>query len=220
MSIKENILTLKEQLPAGIKLIAVSKTKPVESIMQVYETGQRLFGENRAQEIIDKHPALPADIEWHFIGHLQTNKVKYIAPFVSVIHSIESLKLLKEVNREALKNNRIIDCLLEMYIATEESKFGLSVEEAFELLETSEFKEMRNIRICGLMGMATFTENTELVRKEFKTLKSYFDIIKEKYFYDNTYFSEISMGMSGDYMTAAEEGSTMVRIGTAIFGDR
>lgn len=220
MSISENLIKLKGHLPEQVKLIAVSKTNTVESIREANDAGQRVFGENRVQEIVDKQPQLPNDIEWHFIGHLQTNKVKYIAPFAAMIHSIDSLKLLAEVNREAVKNNRIIDCLLEMYIAMEESKFGLDLNEAFALLDSPEYKRMKNIRICGLMGMATFTENMEVVRKEFKTLRSYFGNIKGKHFNENPYFKEISMGMSGDYPIAIEEGSTMVRIGTAIFGDR
>ncbi len=220
MSIKENLLKLKDQIPANVKLIAVSKTNPINKILEIYNAGYKIFGENRVQELIDKQPQLPADIEWHFIGHLQTNKVKYIAPFITMIESIDSLKLLKEVNSEAEKNNRVIDCLLEMYIATEESKFGLDLSEAFAILDSTEFKDMRNIRICGLMGMATYTDYTDIVRKEFKNLKLYFNQIKEKYFTDKSYFKEISMGMSGDYQIAIEEGSTMVRIGTAIFGDR
>ncbi|MFA5780971.1 MAG: YggS family pyridoxal phosphate-dependent enzyme [Bacteroidales bacterium] len=220
MSIQENLLKLKNQIPVNVKLIAVSKTKPVQHIIELYDAGHRIFGENRVQELTEKFPQLPADIEWHFIGHLQTNKVKYIAPFVSLIHSVDSLKLLKEIDKEAAKNNRIVNCLLEMYIAGEESKFGLDISEAFTILDSPDIKVMHNIRICGVMGMATFTENMELVRKEFKDLKSYFELIKEKYFYDKLYFKEMSMGMSGDYPIAIEEGSTMVRIGTAIFGER
>jgi PLP dependent protein len=220
MSIKENLSALKEMLPPQVKLIAVSKTKPVESIEEAYHAGHRVFGENRAQEISDKYPQLPKDIEWHFIGHLQTNKVKFIAPFISMIHSIDSIKLLQEINKEALKNNRIIDCLLEMYIATEESKFGLDLNEAFALLETGDHKKLHNIRICGVMGMATFSDDPELVRKEFKNLRSYFERIKNSYFSTEGHFREISMGMSGDYKIAVEEGSTMLRIGTAIFGNR
>jgi hypothetical protein len=220
MSIRDNISKLKEQLPSTVKLITVSKTNPVESIREAYDAGQRLFGENRVQEIVDKQHQLPVDIEWHFIGHLQSNKVKFIAPFVSMIHSIDSLKLLAEVNREAYKNNRVIDCLLEMYVATEENKFGLDMNEVFSLLESSEFIEMKNIRICGIMGMATFTDYTDVVRKEFKSMRAYFEIIKEKYFSASLSFKEISMGMSSDYKIAIEEGSSMVRIGTAIFGSR
>ena len=220
MSIKENLLKIKNELPQHVKLIAVSKTHPVESIKEVYNTAYKIFGENRVQELTDKQTQLPTDIEWHFIGHLQTNKVKYIAPFVSFIHSIDSIKLLAEVNKEAKKNNRIINCLLEMYIAKEESKFGLDLEEAYAIIDSPDFKEMQNINICGLMGMATFTNDFNIVRKEFKNLKIYFEQIKGKYFVDNSLFKEISMGMSGDYSIAIEEGSTMVRIGTAIFGSR
>ncbi|MFA4853018.1 MAG: YggS family pyridoxal phosphate-dependent enzyme, partial [Bacteroidales bacterium] len=179
MSIQENLLKLKNQIPVNVKLIAVSKTKPVQHIIELYDAGHRIFGENRVQELTEKFPQLPADIEWHFIGHLQTNKVKYIAPFVSLIHSVDSMKLLKEIDKEAAKNNRIINCLLEMYIAGEESKFGLDISEAFTILDSPYIKVMHNIRICGVMGMATFTENMELVRKEFKDLKSYFELIKE-----------------------------------------
>jgi PLP dependent protein len=220
MGIIKNLNTIKESIPSQVKLIAVSKTYPTERILEIYNSGHKIFGENKAQEIIDKQPQLPDDIEWHFIGHLQTNKVKYIAPFISMIHSIDSLKLLKEINKEALKNNRIIDCLLEMYIASEESKFGLDMNEAVQILESAEFKSLSNIRICGVMGMATYTDDTTLVRKEFKTLKFYFTQLKEKYFPGENFFKEISMGMSGDYTIAIEEGSTIVRIGTAIFGER
>jgi PLP dependent protein len=188
--------------------------------MQAYETGQRLFGENKAQELIAKQTLLPIDIEWHFIGHLQTNKVKYIAPFVAMIHSIDSLKLLEEVNTEARKHGRVIDCLLQIYIAREETKFGLSPEEAGALLESPEYNDMKNIRICGVMGMASFIEDMESVRLEFGTLKTSFEQLKQKYFNNKTAFSELSMGMSQDYPVAIEEGSTMVRIGTAIFGER
>jgi pyridoxal phosphate enzyme (YggS family) len=220
MKLSENLIQLKEQIPAHVKLIAVSKTKPAGMIRELYEAGQRTFGENRVQEMTAKYPQLPKDIEWHFIGHLQTNKVKDIAPFISFIHSVESLKLMKEINKEAAKNNRIINCLLEMYIATEESKYGLDIDEAFAMLDSPDIEELHNIKICGLMGMATFTEDMEIIRKEFKNLISYFELIKEKYFHDKTYFKEISMGMTSDYAIAIEEGSTMVRIGTAIFGER
>jgi len=220
MSIQENLLKLKNQIPVHVKLIAVSKTKPIQHIIELYDAGHRVFGENRVQELIEKFPQLPADIEWHFIGHLQTNKVKYIAPFVSMIHSVDSLKLLKEIDKEAAKNNRIVNCLFEMYIAGEESKFGLDISEAFTILDSPDIKVMHNIRICGVMGMASFTEDMDLVRKEFRNLKTYFDQLKEKYFHNQSYFEEISMGMSGDYHIGIEEGSTMVRIGTAIFGER
>jgi pyridoxal phosphate enzyme (YggS family) len=219
MSIQENLLKLKNQILDNVKLIAVSKTKPIQKIIELYNTGHRIFGENRVHELTEKFPQLPADIEWHFIGHLQTNKVKYIAPFVSLIHSVDSLKLLKEIDKEAVKNNRIVNCLLEMYIASEESKFGLDISEAFTILDSPDIKVMHNIRICGIMGMASFTEDMNLVRKEFRSLKTYFNQLKEKYFYTQSFFKEISMGMSGDYKIAIEEGSTMVRIGTAIFGE-
>jgi PLP dependent protein len=220
MNISENINKLKTEIPANVKIIAVSKTHTPEEILEVYHTGHRMFGENRAQELIDKQPLLPNDIQWHFIGHLQTNKVKYIAPWVAMIHSIDSLKLLKEVNKQALKNNRVIDCLLQFHIAQEESKYGLNQEEASEILNSQEYKSMKNIKVRGVMGMATFTDDMDWVRKEFKILKRYFDFLKATYFAANNDFSEISMGMTGDYQVATEEGSTMVRIGTAIFGDR
>ncbi|MFH0865665.1 MAG: YggS family pyridoxal phosphate-dependent enzyme, partial [Bacteroidota bacterium] len=196
------------------------KTKPAERILEVYNCGQKVFGENRVQEIIDKQPQLPADIEWHFIGHLQTNKVKYITPYISMIQSVDSLKLLQEINKEALKNERVIKCLLEMFIAEEDSKFGLDYEEVVAIIKSAEFNKMQNIKICGVMGMATFTDDMEIVRKEFRLLKNYFYKIKSEYLKNDTAFKEISMGMSGDYIAAIEEGSTMVRIGTAIFGER
>jgi hypothetical protein len=202
------------------QLIAVSKTHPVEKIRQVYQAGQRLFGENRPQEMLEKHPSLPPDIQWHMIGHLQTNKVKYIAPFVAMIHSVDSLKLLQEINRQAQKHNRIIDCLLQFHIATEETKFGLDEAEAEALLVSPEYSTMHNIRICGVMGMATFTENPEQVRAEFRHLKSIFHRLKTRFFANEASFREISMGMSGDWEIALEEGSTLVRIGSLIFGAR
>ncbi|HHN47838.1 MAG TPA: YggS family pyridoxal phosphate-dependent enzyme [Bacteroidales bacterium] len=220
MSISENIRQLQKEIPSHVKIIAISKTHAPEQILEVYRTGHRLFGENRAQELIDKQPLLPEDIQWHFVGHLQTNKVKYIAPYVSLIHSIDSLKLLKEVNKQAQKNKRIIDCLLQFHIAQEESKYGLSRDKAAGLLGSEDYKKMHNIRIAGVMGMATFTDDMNRVRKEFQTLKSYFDFLKTNFFADDRGFSEISMGMTGDYKVAIEEGSTMVRIGTAIFGER
>ncbi len=220
MSIQNNLSKLLNEIPQHVKLVAVSKTKPPADIMEAYNTGQRYFGENKVQDLTAKQPVLPDDIQWHFIGHLQTNKVKYIAPFVSLIESIDSLKLLKEINKQALKSNRTIDCLLQFHIAEEYAKFGLDMEEANVLLQSDDYAEMENIRIVGLMGMATFTENMEVVRKEFKTLKGYFLQIKRKYFADREYFKEISMGMSGDYSIAIEEGCTMVRIGSLIFGER
>lgn len=202
------------------QLIAVSKTYPPDFVMEAYETGHRAFGENKVQELVHKHEVLPKDIEWHFIGHLQTNKVKYIAPFIHLIHSVDSMKLLKEINKEGKKNNRVINCLLQMYIAKEETKFGLSGEEVKDILESPQFKEMNNIKILGVMGMATNTENKTVVAEEFKTLKYAFDEFKESYSASNIDFKEISMGMSSDYNIALKEGSTMVRIGSAIFGAR
>jgi pyridoxal phosphate enzyme (YggS family) len=220
MNADQNLNKLKNEIPEHVKIIAVSKTHSPSEILEVYNSGHRLFGENRAQELIDKQPQLPGDIQWHFIGHLQTNKVKYIAPYVAMIHSIDSMKLLKEVNKQASKNHRVIDCLLQFHIAQEESKYGLNQEEAVEILNSQEYKSMKNIRIRGVMGMATFTEDIDWVRKEFKTLKRYFEFLKANFFADDDNFSEISMGMTGDYQVAIEEGSTMVRIGTAIFGER
>ncbi len=218
--IAEKILALKQTLPASVQLIAVSKTKPNEDIIQAYQAGQRVFGENKVQEMADKYESLPKDIQWHLIGHLQTNKVKYIAPFVTLIHAVDSLKLLKEINKEAKKNNRVIDCLLQFFIASEETKFGLTFEEATEILESKEFIEMENVRIVGLMGMASFVEDEDQIRDEFRTLYNYFQVIKSHHFKFNADFKELSMGMSGDYAIAIEEGSTMVRIGSSIFGGR
>lgn len=220
MSISENLHQIKETIPAHVTLVVVSKTQSVQHILEAYHYGQRIFGENKVQELTAKQKELPHDIQWHLLGHLQTNKVKYIAPFVSLIHSVDSLKLLKEINIEAVKNNRTIDCLFEFYIASEETKFGLSLEEAKEILNSNEFKELNNIRICGVMGMASFVDNEPIIRKEFKTLMQYFNQLKKEFFFDKAYFKEISMGMSSDYAIAIEEGSTMVRIGTAVFGDR
>lgn len=220
MGINENIDSIKRSIPKGVRLVAVSKTMPPGSVMEAYEAGQRIFGENKAQELILKQPLLPADIQWHFIGHLQTNKVRYLAPFVSLIESVDSLKLLREINREAVKCGRVIPCLLQFHIATEETKYGLDMAEGEALIASEEYKGLKNICIAGVMGMATYTENEGLIRKEFRELRRIFEFLKEKYFSDNQAFREISMGMSGDYMIAIEEGSTMVRIGTAIFGTR
>ncbi|HNZ43800.1 MAG TPA: YggS family pyridoxal phosphate-dependent enzyme [Bacteroidales bacterium] len=220
MTIPDKIKSLHQQLPAGVKLVAVSKTQPVDDILAAYDAGQRLFGENKVQEIAEKKALLPSDIQWHMIGHLQTNKVKYIAPFVSLIHSVDSLRLLAEINKEALKNNRVIDCLLEFHIAAEESKFGLTHEKARELLSSDNYNSMKNIRICGVMGMASFVDDEAFVRAEFRLLANIFQQLKSHFFAGKEYFSEISMGMSSDYMIAVEEGSTMVRVGTAIFGER
>lgn len=221
MSITNNIKALKEEIEvANTKLVAVSKTKPIEDLQEAYDAGQRIFGENQVQEMVEKYEKLPKDIEWHLIGHLQTNKVKYIAPFIHLIHSVDSLKLLTEINKQALKNDRVIDCLLQIYIADEETKYGLGFDEAIELLESQEFTELKNVRIVGLMGIATNTENLKLVKEEFYELKTLFDGIKVSYFRNQDYFKEISMGMSSDYKVAMEQGSTLVRIGSDIFGQR
>lgn len=215
-----NYAEIKSTIPEGVTLVAVSKTKPVEDIQEIYDAGQRVFGENKVQEMCDKFEALPKDIQWHLIGHLQTNKVKYIAPFVSMIHAVDSLKLLQEINKQGAKNNRVIECLLQFHIADEPTKFGLTLEEATQLLEKANLVEMRNIEIRGVMGMATFTDDESQIRHEFQTLEGYFQILKSHYFKFNPHFSEISMGMSGDYKIAIEEGSTLVRIGSKIFGKR
>lgn len=220
MSIANEITKIKSSLPSTTTLIAVSKTKPVEDLQQAYDAGQRVFGENKALEMRDKHEALPNDIQWHFIGHLQTNKIKYIISYVSLIHSIDSLNLLKEVNIAATKKNRVVDCLLQFHIANEDTKYGLLLHEAHELLNSAEYKAMNNIRVVGVMGMATFTDNREQIRQEFKNLKNIFDQLKEQYFAESNCFKEISMGMSDDYSIAIEEGSTLVRVGSAIFGKR
>ncbi|MFD2939293.1 YggS family pyridoxal phosphate-dependent enzyme [Flavobacterium notoginsengisoli] len=219
MSIQSNLNTIKATLPEHVNLVAVSKTKPVSDLMQAYETGQRIFGENKIQEMTEKWEQMPKDIQWHMIGHVQSNKVKFMAPYVNLIHGVDSLKLLQEINKQALKNNRTIDCLLQIYIAEEESKFGLDENELNELLTSSQFKELKNIRILGLMGMATFTEDQNQIKKEFTHLKSIFDSIKELKT-ENCSLNTISMGMSGDYQLAIECGSTMVRIGSSIFGGR
>ena len=218
--IRDNILKVQSTLKDGVRLIAVSKTKPVEDLREAYDAGQRLFGENKALEMRDKHAVLPEDIEWHFIGHLQTNKVKYIAAYVRMIHSIDSLTVLEAVEKEARKHDRVIDCLLQFHIATEETKFGLDMEEAKALLESPEYAEMEHVRIVGVMGMATNTTDRELVRKEFRTLREYRDRLAETYFKGHPEVKEISMGMSHDYDIAMEEGSTMVRVGSTIFGAR
>lgn len=211
---------IRSSIPPSVELIAVSKTKPVEAIQEAYAAGQRHFGENKVQELVDKQTQLPADINWHLIGHLQSNKVKYIAPFVHLIHAVDSLKLLQEIDKEAQKNKRIISCLLQVHIAEEEHKFGLDVEELKEILESNAFVELQHVRICGLMGMATFTNSEEQIRGEFQNLYNTFQVIKSHYFKFNPDFKEISMGMSGDYEIAIEEGSTMIRVGSKIFGGR
>lgn len=220
MQVKSNLEKVQSTIPSHVKLVAISKTHPVEVVMEAYNAGQRVFGENKVQEMVSKYEAMPKDIEWHLVGHLQTNKVKNIAPFVSLIHSVDSLKLLTVIDKEAEKVNRVIDCLLQIHIAMEETKFGLSAEELNELLSSPEFKKLKNIRIVGLMGMATFTDNVGHIRSEFKSLSDLFKKVKENYFLQNDYFKELSMGMSSDYSIAIEEGSTMVRVGSSIFGYR
>jgi len=212
MPIASNLKATQNSLPKEVTLVAVSKTKPNTAILEAYQAGQRIFGENKVQELVQKAEELPKDISWHMIGHLQTNKVKFIAPFVSLIHGVDSLKLLKEINKRAEQNNRIIDCLLQVHIATESSKFGFGMEEVESALNQA--KEFKNIRITGLMGMATFTDDTQQVVDEFKSLKTVFDSIK------NEHITTLSMGMSGDYKLAIEQGSTMIRVGSAIFGHR
>ncbi|HCN85046.1 MAG TPA: YggS family pyridoxal phosphate-dependent enzyme [Sphingobacteriaceae bacterium] len=221
MSIAANLSALKNEVERlNVKLIAVSKTKTVEEIKEAYDAGQRAFGENRVQELVEKQEALPKDIEWHLIGHLQTNKVKYITPFVSMIHSVDSLKLLQEINKQAEKSNRRIDCLLEIYIADEETKFGLGFDEAIELLRLEEYASLKNVRIVGVMGIASNTANPGKVKEEFYELQTFFKGLKMSFFRKDDAFKEISMGMSSDYKIAIEEGSTMVRIGSTIFGSR
>ncbi|QOI97731.1 MAG: YggS family pyridoxal phosphate-dependent enzyme [Flammeovirgaceae bacterium] len=220
MSDKNNIRELQATLPANVKLIAVSKTHPPDRVLEVYRLGQRCFGENKVQELVPKYQALPKDIEWHMIGHLQTNKVKYIAPFVSLIHSVDSLKLLQEINKQAERCNRIIPVLLQIHIASEETKFGLSADEAEGLIKDFNIKNLNHIKITGLMGMATYTDDTSTIRKEFSGLKTLFEKFKAYTLSGRIEMTELSMGMSHDFRIALEEGSTMVRIGSAIFGAR
>lgn len=209
-----------ELIPSNVSLVAVSKTKPVTEILEIYNYGQRVFGENKVQELTEKYELLPKDIEWHLIGHLQTNKVKYIASFVAMIHAVDSLKLLEEINKQAKKHNRIIDCLLQFHIAQEDTKFGLNKQEVVDLLGSDKFHELEHIRIRGVMGMASFTDDNEQVRKEFRELVSIFNFLKSDYFSTQRSFDVRSMGMSGDFEIAIEEGSNMVRVGSLIFGER
>lgn len=218
--ITQRIQELRAKLPSHVTLIAVSKTKPVSALMEAYDAGQRAFGENKVQELVDKAAVLPKDIQWHLIGHLQTNKVKYIAPFVQLIHAVDSLKLLLEIDKQAAKNERIIDVLLQFHIAQEETKFGLFLEEAQELLESDAFQSCQHIRVVGVMGMASFVDDQQQIHSEFQSLKQLFDQLKSSYFNSQSSFKEISMGMSGDYPIAIEEGSTMIRVGSSIFGGR
>lgn len=216
MSIKKQLQELKSVLPKQVTLVAVSKTKPVQDLMKAYDVGQRIFGENKVQEMVEKHQQMPKDIQWHMIGHVQRNKVKYMAPFVDLIHGVDSLKLLSEINKQALKNNRCINGLLQIKIAAEDSKFGMTKNDAIQLMKSSEFKNLKNIKIKGVMGMATFTDDQNKIRKEFETLKSTFSELKS--IQDSMHI--ISMGMSGDYPLAIECGSTMIRVGSHIFGAR
>ncbi|HEY9184452.1 MAG TPA: YggS family pyridoxal phosphate-dependent enzyme [Salegentibacter sp.] len=216
MNISEKIEKYRSELPENVKLVAISKTKPKEDIMEAYEAGQRIFGENKIQEMTDKWEVLPKDIEWHMVGHVQRNKVKYMAPFVGLIHAVDSLKLLKEINKQAKKHERVINCLLQIKIAEEDSKFGISAEEAEEILASEAYQKMENTKVTGLMGMATFTDDEKQVSDEFQYLKEVFDKMKKSY----PDLEELSMGMSGDYKLAVENGSSMVRIGSSIFGER
>ncbi|MES2113060.1 MAG: YggS family pyridoxal phosphate-dependent enzyme [Bacteroidota bacterium] len=221
MSIADNINSLKKETGAlKVTLVAVSKTKPVEEILEAYNTGQRIFGENMVQELMEKYEQLPKDIQWHLIGHLQSNKVKYIAPFISMIQSVDSLKLLQEIEKHAEKNNRIIDCLLQVYIADEETKYGLGFDEAIELLRSEEFAALKHIRIRGLMGIATNTDNEKQIKDEYYELKTFFNGMKQSFFRKDAAFDTVSMGMSSDYKIAIEQGSNMVRLGSTIFGQR
>ena len=219
MDIKSNLFNIKSSLASHVSLVAVSKTKPMSDLMEAYDAGQRIFGENKIQEMSEKWEQMPKDIKWHMIGHVQTNKVKYMAEYVSLIHGVDSLKLLQEINKQAAKHNRVIDCLLQIYIAEEESKFGLDEKELEAILQSAEFKSLQNIKVTGLMGMATFTDNQTQIKKEFLKLKTIFDIY-QKSITNNQQLTTLSMGMSGDYKLAIECGSTMVRIGSSIFGNR
>lgn len=218
--IAENLNNIKYTIPKEVTLVAVSKTKPIEDLQTAYNAGQRIFGENKVQELREKEPALPKDIEWHMIGHMQTNKVKYIAPYISLIHGVESFKLLKEINKQALKNDRVIKVLFQFHIATESTKFGFQLSEVNEIVNSEEFKALKNIEITGVMGMASFVNNESQVRQEFSALKSIFEELKSNFFSNQDTFNTISMGMSGDYKLAIQEGSTMVRVGSSIFGAR
>ncbi|NDV46898.1 YggS family pyridoxal phosphate-dependent enzyme [Paludibacter sp. 221] len=220
MSVCANIQRVRQNIPSHVQLVCVSKFHPNDAVLEAYNCGERVFGESKVQELVGKYESLPKDILWHFIGHLQTNKVKYIVPFVELIHGVDSVKLLAEIDKQAAKVGRIVNCLLQVHIAQEETKFGFDERELYELFEKGLLKECPNVSVCGLMGMATFTDNGEQVRAEFKTLKTLFDKLKRDFFTDKNDFSTLSMGMSDDYPIAIEEGSTLVRIGTTIFGMR
>jgi pyridoxal phosphate enzyme (YggS family) len=220
MSVESALIKIKQDIPAHVKLVAVSKTYPSERILEAYQTGQTIFGENRVQELVEKQMALPADIEWHLIGHLQKNKVKYIASFVSLIHAVDNTELFLQINKEGMKVNRVMPCLIQIHIAEEESKFGFSYAEAERFFDSFSFAQAPFVQVCGLMGMASFTSNTDQVRGEFKKLSQFFKQLKTGVMNASPHFKELSMGMSGDYKIAIEEGSTIVRIGSAIFGNR
>lgn len=220
MSIEQNIESIRKHIPTDIQLVCVSKFHPDESILEAYSAGERVFGESKVQEMCGKYERLPKDIHWHFIGHLQTNKIKQIIPFVELIHGVDTYKLLEEINKQAEKQSIKVNCLLQIHIAQEETKFGFSADELKLILATNEWKALKNVTICGLMGMATFTENKYQIKNEFKSLKNLFDELKNTFFADNSMFKEISMGMSDDYLLAIECGSTMVRVGSSIFGTR
>jgi len=219
-NIGERLQQIKSNLPETVRLVAVSKFHPVEAIQEAYAAGQRLFGESRAQELVPKQESLPHDIEWHFIGHLQENKVRQIAPFVSLIHSVDSLKLLREIDKQGAKCGRVIPCLLEIFVAQEETKYGFTIQECEELLQSDALKELSNVEIRGIMGMASLTEDEQQIRGEFRTLRAFFEKLQSEVTLPNVRITELSMGMSHDYTIAVEEGSTMVRIGTTIFGER
>ena len=218
--IAEVLASIHQQLPKGVRLVAVSKFHPAEAIREAYDAGQRIFGESHVQEVMAKVDVLPKDIEWHFIGHLQTNKVKYLAPSVSLIHAVDSMKLLREINKQAMKVGRTISCLLELHVAQEESKYGFTPDELLTMLDEGEWRELTNVKICGLMTMATFTDDEQQIRREFQLAKYTFDRAKAEYFDHEPAFCELSMGMSHDYPIAIEEGATLIRIGTKIFGER
>lgn len=220
MNIAKNLAELRRAVPNHVKIIAVSKTKPVHLLQEAYEAGQKAFGENYVQELVEKHTELPSDVEWHFIGHLQTNKVKNIAPFVSYIHAVDSEKLLREIDKQAEKNGRIIHCLLQFHIADEESKYGFQLDTYFDVIRAIPFEELKNVKICGVMGMASFVQNQLQIENEFSTLRDIFHHLKNEIFSQNEDFKELSMGMSGDWPLAVDRGSTMIRIGSSLFGNR
>jgi len=220
MSTQSNIQSIRTHIPSHVRLVCVSKFNPNESILEAYETGERIFGESKVQELCGKYETLPKDIVWHFIGHLQTNKIRYIVPFVSLIHGVDSYKLLTEIDKQAAKAGKTVHCLLQVHIAQEETKFGFSPDELLEMFEAGAWKQLNNIQICGLMGMATYTVNKDQIRREFNGLKTLFDQVKQQYFSNEPSFCELSMGMSDDYLIAIEEGSTLVRVGSSIFGHR